>query len=838
MVEAPSIPRRKAADDELSFDSLRGEAIKLLEQVSGQTWTDYNLHDPGITIVEQLVYALTDLIYRSGFEVQDYLASADGGIDFAAQNLIDPAEILSCRPATELDYRKLMLNDVPLADNVWLEAKTDQRSGGSGGKPDGSRYRGLYRLIVKTAQNLDQEAKDLVVAELQACFHASRNLCEDLDFDDIELIDPIERRLHAEIEVDSVRRPAELLAEIYFACERNIASSVSITNYDQLAGQTLALDRLFDGPLTRHGFFDDDITSDSGPVPPESALFDIVNSIDGVGRIRKLVLEPRLSPVWSEHSYVNPFDLFIPRKSGDVDIELTTNGRKLPHDMAEVNARFDQLKFKYYASRAMTQDFSMLYQPITGTSRDFGRYFSIQNQFPAIYGINRHGVPASAAADVKGKARQLKAYLLIFEQFMVNFLANIDALESLFSTKTGMNKSYALQTLSERQIDDLDAVYPQRADDVLGRIVARFDNHKKRYSRLLDYLLAMYGERFSQNSLRHFNFYYDRDEVDTVILGNKIAYLESIVELGRDRAAAPDYFNPRDGCSRCGLTRRASMLLGFERHRWDSLVRTIDRQKLELRPHADFVTRRECGDEYRLYDDRELGKDEFDSMEQAPLVLKTRKLAAAALCSRLTDIEPLRSNLLSDKLLSAGISIEHYQYYRIGESDSEGEFRLLLKLGDHQYWHLGDFTGRPAVIDAANSLRQLLLKLNRGSEGMHIVEHLLLRSCMRKTKGKTLPEDDFFSFRISVVLPAWTARCRNGEFRNLARETLRLNTPAHVFPEFCWLNYAEMTEFERLYDAWWGLKTQRQAVPARLDWATLKLAAFLRAHHEPRQQGG
>ena len=65
MSDALSIKRRKAADSDISFESLRSEAVKLLQQVSGKVWTDYNLHDPGITILEQPIFAVTDLIYRT-----------------------------------------------------------------------------------------------------------------------------------------------------------------------------------------------------------------------------------------------------------------------------------------------------------------------------------------------------------------------------------------------------------------------------------------------------------------------------------------------------------------------------------------------------------------------------------------------------------------------------------------------------------------------------------------------------------------------------------------------------------------------------------------------------
>ena len=100
MPESPFIPRRKAGDNELAFERLRSEAIGLIEEVSGQVWSDYNLHDPGITILEQLIYAITDLSYRYEFPIQDYLANEKGEVNYKAQALHQPHEILTCRPIT------------------------------------------------------------------------------------------------------------------------------------------------------------------------------------------------------------------------------------------------------------------------------------------------------------------------------------------------------------------------------------------------------------------------------------------------------------------------------------------------------------------------------------------------------------------------------------------------------------------------------------------------------------------------------------------------------------------------------------------------------------------
>jgi len=57
-----------------NYRFLRKEGIALIQNLSGDSWTDYNTHDPGITLLEAICYALTDLGYRTSFDIQDILA--------------------------------------------------------------------------------------------------------------------------------------------------------------------------------------------------------------------------------------------------------------------------------------------------------------------------------------------------------------------------------------------------------------------------------------------------------------------------------------------------------------------------------------------------------------------------------------------------------------------------------------------------------------------------------------------------------------------------------------------------------------------------------------------
>ena len=74
LVPAPVPPAELPAAQD--FYRLRREGIGHIEQTGSDEWTDYNTHDPGISILEALAYAITELAYRTGFPIEDILASA------------------------------------------------------------------------------------------------------------------------------------------------------------------------------------------------------------------------------------------------------------------------------------------------------------------------------------------------------------------------------------------------------------------------------------------------------------------------------------------------------------------------------------------------------------------------------------------------------------------------------------------------------------------------------------------------------------------------------------------------------------------------------------------
>ena len=116
-------PVLKPAED---YFGLRRKGIGFIEQMGSRQWTDYNTHDPGITILESLCYAITDLAYRTDWAIQDLLApaapSTNSNQPFPNQAFFTAREILTVNPVTPDDFRRLLI-DLAGIRNAWVFCK-------------------------------------------------------------------------------------------------------------------------------------------------------------------------------------------------------------------------------------------------------------------------------------------------------------------------------------------------------------------------------------------------------------------------------------------------------------------------------------------------------------------------------------------------------------------------------------------------------------------------------------------------------------------------------------------------------------------------------------------
>ena len=104
----------------MDYALLRQEGMKHIRDLAASIWTDHNTHDPGITLLEALCYAITDLGYRCDFSVEDILASDPDNRCGNTTQFYSAGEILPNHPFTINDFRKILI-DLPDLRNAWLE---------------------------------------------------------------------------------------------------------------------------------------------------------------------------------------------------------------------------------------------------------------------------------------------------------------------------------------------------------------------------------------------------------------------------------------------------------------------------------------------------------------------------------------------------------------------------------------------------------------------------------------------------------------------------------------------------------------------------------------------
>ncbi len=814
-----TIRRVGKAQRPASFERLRAQGITLLQKTSGATWTDHNLHDPGITILEALCYALTETAFRSEFPVEDLLTGTDGRIDFEALSLHPPHSALPCGATTAVDQVRRLLDRVDGLDDVRLS----RAPGGPAG---------LLTMWLKLADGEPAVQAGRTRAAL-AAYRSERGLGEDIE-PHAEPATHLDCVLHADIEIFGPHEGAEVLADVYHQAAAYVDGSARRRSRRELRAQGLSLDAIYDGPLVQRGF----ITAASGALDPQAKLYvgdlarHLKDSIPAIKDIHSLWLQTASGQVVTDSlAWRGPegaLCLRVPGRSNEqaLHVKLRRRSQPISVDPDELRHRVRDLQAADRARRRLQQAALAQEEQADlprGRHRPAGAYRSIQHDFPAIYGLGRHGAPPSAGPQRVARARQLRAYLMLFEQVIANSRAQTDHLAELFSGAVGRHKTYwwdHLNQLAPHVPGEPDSTVVPGAEDLMvgtpahieSAVLAPMDRAATRRHHLLDHLLALHGEDFTQNAVRLYGGHLDASELDALLLDNKLAFLNDVVLLSRYRARGHDYSQPlwgsRHNPNFSGLARRVCLMLGFRHHHARALTATLTRNQLTLVGGALAVqalsaATAEAGDALQA---QRPDSSSNDSNSNSNSNSSNSGSRTEADCRELLAAAGLRPGApLSRRLLRAGAA---HDGYRLVARGAGGATTLALHDAEaSQWWALHTYASRAEAAAAAHALRAALLKLGDACEGLHLVEHLLLRPLCpaagaAPSSPSALQRSGFFDLRLTALLPNWTVRTHQHGFQLLAEETLHINCPAHLDLAVRWLDFDAMCEFEAAYGLW------------------------------------
>lgn len=745
------------ANQGLNFEFLRNQGIQFIQELTGAFWTDYNEHDPGVTILEQLCYALTDLSYRVNFDIQDILfTDTQGGHTFHR-----PKDIFPSNPLTINDYRKVIIDQVKEARNVWLFPTT----------PKENSLKGLYKIFVDLDRQPLEETNNEQYAEKEAlilnqirevcCSH--RNLCE--DFEEIVVLEPLDVSVFADIEIDKIEEIETILAKIYFAIDQYFNPEIHFYSLQELLNQGLELQEIYTGPSLTHGF----IREQDLPLKLDkiviSEIIKIMMEVEEVVSVKNLYLKI------NDEIYDNQFIIathLIPRvifgSSRDKkDYTISFYKNSVNHDNIQsliFQRKLNELKSsnkRVYRENRETVDVE------SGRKLNLKEYYSIQNQFPIIYGIGEFGIPDKITPQRNAQAKQLKGYLLLFEQIMANYLAQLGNVKELFSLEAQLDQTYFYQTLDNiphiqelyihqpeeivRDVQLGDTSFPK--DYYLGiqELMRRQDNFSDRRNRFLDFLLAIHGEAYMEYSFSQKNYYFSSREFDYFLIQNKTRFLKHLPSINKNRVRAFNYLlSPESVGNLSGLEAKISILLGLDKvfqeeslqntngdmvytiSRKSSILDTFNQRNIKIIEENALDSRIELWnattDINRIGLNADLIIQQFDFVDEEDLSALEDQPEIDEKALSKTAVFQL--NKINSGFLRDGLNLENYL---IGQTSAhDPDFYLIFQYPDIQKWlFIAQYHTYEEALRGCKAFVHFIRELNMQSEGFYLLEHLLLR---------------------------------------------------------------------------------------------------------------
>ena len=814
----------------LDYNELRKEGIAYLEKVVSSLWTDYNVHDPGITLLELLCFGITDVAYRTSFEdadlfAQEPLLDEQGKVKEQPSPFFTARNVLSCSPITANDYRRLILDSCYKdVRNVWVE-KTTQTLYGDPQKNQLTQQnanghipfevKGLYdiRLQLIPKKRTDEQEKE-IIEKVREQYHDNRLLGEDLNSITISKDHPI--MVCADVRLAPTADIEKTYAAIVHQLRNFLSPRIHRYKLADLVAKGLKAEEIFEGPKLSHGFIlEEDLkTSTSVTTVRSSDLIAEILKVDGVVALPKILLNhagkgedeselweldipPGFEPELSlENARLRFYKDLIPFNP---DIEITKGHLKDLIDQEIAASHFPGM-----------EDF-----PVPeGQWMDLSPFTTLQESLPAVYGCGSRGTNRDLSPQALGKARQLKAYLLVFDQILANYLGQLVNLTSLFSDDPAL-----LQTLFSNAVSDIPDLHDllkstagkaesdkdQTAESytkLLNDDSASSEFQESQRSQILDHLLARFGEVFSDHVLMHYASVTKRSNAE--MISYKATFLSEVADVSYDRATgynhtkADDLWNTKNVA---GFKHRLERLLGFP---------SFHRRSL-----ADVTF-----DYHEEKDTDSISEIRFRIVDRESKPKKTILSGTTKFKSKKKAVIEMR------KAIQLGMNLANYDVKQAKNGkwftvvvDREAEPPDIVAMRK-------EFFETSAEAEETKAKLAEILSNRFSEEGSFILEHILFRPQQKDTPLLPAPSEakpdsphswDPYSHQIHIIMPGWGSRLSDPPFRAFVEQTIRRELPAHLIPRVCFVSQNHMREFEECYREWLNaFATQDKKLPLAL----------------------
>lgn len=827
----------------MDFQWLREEGIKHLQRLSGAIWTDYNVHDPGVTILDQLCYALTDLSYRIDYDIDDLLTGKDGN---TFESLYSPAQILTTNPVTLLDIRKIII-DVPDVKNAWVELATETdpviylnptEKSLRLTNPDETNVvlplKGLYKVFIEK-KNVGGDVQPAVRKRLMAC----RNVGE--DFAEITVLDSQMIYLNGSIELGEVEDVNVFAANLFLRISRFISPVISFYTLDEMLQKGLQIDEIVDGPLLVHGFIDDEelLKYDRKTELHTSDIIRELMDVDGVSAVNNIELMTSAS---SEKWRL----ILDTQKTPKLDVtkclgllKFVKNGLTITLDNEIVTNLYETLLSANEQSILDKSERDIVLPK--GDYRNPGNYHSIQHHFPKAYGIGELGLPESASVEQQAKTRQLKAYLLFFDQLLANYHQQLEQVKELFSFQSQDATTYFNQSLSGI-VPNAGDLLAENYEEWIADNSSQLETDQIRKNKFLNHLLARFNESFTDYSLFLFDYSNKSSDKNMIPLEqsmrDKMQFLRNYPAISSDRFKAVDYTKSFDDpTNRSGLEKRIAAKLGIPAADGTLLSEQENKEGFYLLEH---ILLRPITEDYMAYADFLVSRSitAFEKVDgtYVKCISKAHGLQSKEVVTingTGTLIDPkYDGDYEVDQVLPDSFVIKS-PFFQLPTTEGgtqkleatwirttvDTTFLLLTRPVEEFAAVNGDTTLTRCKVTAHGLADQELIEINgtAGYNGKFVVtvdesqpDYFTIEKPFttdEPKKGRWISasqKKDPYSLQLTYVFPNWQDRFKSEEkndnnFREFIERVIREETPVHLTVYVRWLNREEMAVFEATY---------------------------------------
>lgn len=759
MKERISIGRKEAGED--LYKRLQQRSLEWLQESAGEVWTDFNPHDPGVTVSDVLNYALTELDYRLRFPVEDYLSDGEEGFRPERFGLFLPERVFPVDPVTVADYRRLLTDRVDRLENVWIY-------------PAAGKRKGWYDVLAELSPLAPACCEEEVRKEISRCFHAYRNLGEGL-----RRVSYVKRRpleLTGDIEVAAGADALQVVADVFWETQRFFTGSLRFRRPEERFAGGKTPDEILDGPLSLYRTVDERSLQAVATRYSVAVLFRRLAVLEGVETVRTLGFregEKCYPDIITVENPARSFTVEIPDNREKMKLNVWSGGSRVKVDIRGLPALLYARHARYRSGRHGQAEPGAGREMPAGVYRKIYVHKSVQHDFPECYGINDWGVAPGETERRKAQAMQLKGYMLLFDEVLARGLKELEHLPDLMGMEGKVPEGNAVP------VDVPGGMWEKLADtERLERAGPERERALRQKRKVLEMWERMYGEESSPDWLKEYD-YYGESEADS--LERRFRFFRRLPEWGRCRFRAADLTHTGAG-NVPGVKAYTGTLLGWEMTEEKPVVNVFPMYNLQLVDDDRFYSR-----PVGLLSHDLVAEDVLRPEYMEPLVMPERSYSDADYCVLREKLSVLRYNLLFEGLFREGIRPENYCILNI-----PGYLDRLLVFHHTQrgeWINLGRFEDRKELEETAACLRHFLIMLNRKSETMYVVEHLYL-------------EKDGDDFGVTVVFPGWSARMADARFREECERLVCRRLPAHLRVRFQWRGPVEMWEFERAYFGW------------------------------------